>query len=146
MPKSYAPREEAEKRICYRPLRGYKYQLLEDYSAKAPFKPPEEGVGIDGFISFDLNGDLLIKAGYAWDGASGPAIDTDNFLRPSLVHDAFYQLMREGDLPWDYRDKVDRLLQQMCIEDGMSKTRAWWVYWGVRLGYPITKVFAPQPA
>jgi hypothetical protein len=34
--------------------------------------------------------------GYAWNGPSGPTLDTRNFMRGSLVHDALYQLMREG--------------------------------------------------
>jgi hypothetical protein len=43
--------------------------------------------------------------------------------------------MREALLDHDvYRQAADRLLQQMCKEDGMSSIRAWWVYAGVRVG------------
>ena len=56
-------------------------------------------------------------------------------MRGSLVHDALYQLMRLEHLDKDlHREPSDRLLQQMCREDGMSALRAWWVYQGVRLG------------
>ncbi len=61
-------------------------------------------------------------------------------MRGSLVHDALYQLMREGELDADvYKEPADRLLQAMCREDGMTSLRAWWVYHGVRLfGRPAT--------
>jgi hypothetical protein len=52
-------------------------------------------------------------------------------MRGSLVHDVLYQLIREKHLPLSYRDKADRLLQQMCKEDGMWAIRAWYVYQGV---------------
>jgi hypothetical protein len=76
---------------------------------------------------------LIISDGYAWDGASGPAIDTKTFMRGSLVHDCLYQLMREGLLDRDkYRNCADELLRQICLEDGMWKARADWVYWAVK--------------
>jgi hypothetical protein len=56
-------------------------------------------------------------------------------MRGSLVHDALYQLMREGLLdPEQWREPADSLLRAICREDGMSAIRAWWVYKGVRLG------------
>ena len=72
------------------------------------------------------------EKGYAWDGPSGPAIDTKNFMRGSLVHDACYQLMREGLLPQDKRKPSDVLLWLICLDDGMSRTRADYVYHAVR--------------
>lgn len=78
---------------------------------------------------------LIVKAGYAWDGPSGPTIDTLNFMRGSLVHDALYQLMRLGHLDKNtYRIFADRELQRICNEDGMWRIRAQFVYWGVRIG------------
>ena len=77
---------------------------------------------------------LIISAGYAWDGPSGITIDTKSFMRGSLFHDAVYQLLREGKLiiP-DGRKLADKLLRAICIEDGMWKIRAWWVYRAVRM-------------
>lgn len=78
---------------------------------------------------------LHIERGYAWDGPSGPTIRTKTFERGALVHDALYQLMREGHLSASrYRDKADRELVSVCKEDGMSRFRAWWVYQGVKFG------------
>ena len=49
----------------------------------------------------NTKGHLIIKRSYAWDGPSGPTIDTKNFMRGSLVHDALYQLMRHEHLSSD---------------------------------------------
>jgi hypothetical protein len=52
-------------------------------------------------------------------------------MRGSLIHDALYQLIREGHLPQKERFMADKILQQICLEDGMSRIRAWWVFVGV---------------
>ncbi|MSR15347.1 MAG: DUF1353 domain-containing protein [Gammaproteobacteria bacterium] len=122
---------KTESSIYYRC--GYKYQLARDYSCATGICS-DQFIETD-FIRFGIDGALLIRAGYAWDGPSGPAVDTKNFMRGSLVHDALYQLMREGRLSAEtYRDRADRLLQQMCRVDGMSRLRAWWVHHGVAFG------------
>ena len=121
----------ANARIRYRS--GYKYQLVEGYSVKVSIIPTDP-IKIE-FITLGMDGTLVIKRGYAWDGASGPAIDTRNILRGSLVHDALYQLMRDAGLSKEqWRDEADLELKRICLEDGMSRPRAWWVHRGVRLG------------
>ena len=69
---------------------GYKYQLVEEYQVRVSLIP-ENDIKTD-FIELSTEGMLIIKKGYAWDGPSGPTIDTPNFMRGSLVHDALYQL------------------------------------------------------
>jgi hypothetical protein len=86
---------------------------------------------VPGFIDLAPDGKLKIYECYAWDGPSGPAFDTKAFMRPSLVHDALYQLMRESELDQEYREPADVLLREMCIEDGMCRLWAWIVYWAV---------------
>jgi hypothetical protein len=115
--------------ISYRS--GYKYQLAATYTHTLPaeFQPYLFNCE-DEFLSI-RNGCLVIAHGYAWDGPSGPTIDTKNFMRGSLVHDALYQLMRQGVIPRRCKDAADRELQRMCIEDGMSSIRAWWVLTGL---------------
>lgn len=101
---------------------GYKYQLAEDYSVQTPI------IGVDvisPFIELSRGGRLIVRKGYAWDGASGPTIDTKNSMRASLVHDALYQLMREGRLPMSNRPVADRIFHDLCVEDGMFRWRAW---------------------
>lgn len=118
---------------CISYKKGYKYQIVEAYEVDIPIQP-DENIASD-YIELTAQGGLKLKKGYAWDGPSGPTFDTLNFMRGSLVHDALYQLMREGHLdPSVHREPADRLLQAMCRADGMSAIRAWWVYQGVRLG------------
>ncbi len=110
---------------------GYLYQLAEDYVVLIPI---DGKVIKQGFITLGVTGVLTLKKGYAWDGPSGPAIDTKNFMRASLVHDALYQLMRKKRIGIKkYRDVADRLLRRMCLEDGMWRVRAWWVYKSVSM-------------
>lgn len=114
-------------KIYYRD--GYKYQLASGYSILVSIRPKER-ITHD-YISLTTFGMLIIRAGYAWDGPSGPTIDTKNFMRGSLVHDALYQLIGEGLLPLSDRALADAELRRICIEDGMSAIRAWWVFQGV---------------
>lgn len=122
-------------KIRYRRL--YKYSLDETYScytnivgcyAKIP--PGADRVP---WIELKPDGTLIIREGYSWDGPSGPAIDTENFMRASLVHDAIYQLIGEGQLPSSRRKDADRTMRDLCNEDGMSTIRRFWTYWGVRV-------------
>ena len=105
---------------------GYKYQLVEPYVCQTAITPPVH-VAHD-YLVLKTDGVLIINAGYAWDGASGPTVDTKSFMRGSLVHDALYQLMREGLIDLSWRNAADQELRRLCVEDGMSCMRAWWVY------------------
>ncbi len=110
-----------DKSIKYK--KGYKYQLCTSYACKIDVKP-EKSIATD-YIILTKRGNLVLKKGYAWDGASGPfTLDTKTNMRGSLVHDALYQLMREEYLPQEYREQADREFQKICIEDGMCKLRA----------------------
>ena len=110
-----------QKVISYR--EGYKYQLAETYMCAVGIKP-EKTITTD-YVTLSRNGILYIIEGYAWDGPSGPTIDTKSSMRGSLVHDALYQLLREGKLPPEARSVADDLLYNICVEDGMWKWRAW---------------------
>lgn len=117
------------KSIFYK--KGYKYQLQQAHIADLHCTLSAEVIDSE-YIC--LNGSLLvIKKGYAWDGPSGPTIDTKSFMRGSLVHDALYQLMRDGYLDGSYRKVADKILKYMCINDGMSILCAELVYIAVRL-------------
>ena len=112
--------------------KGYKYQLKQTYTDVIEIKPNADIV--TDYIKLDAAGNISIIKGYAWDGPSGPTIDTKDFMRGSLVHDALYQLMREKYLDHEvYRKTADDILRRICIEDGMCKIRAWYVYKAVRL-------------
>lgn len=109
---------------------GYAYQLRMPYQCKISLKP-EHYIGT-GYIRLYTDGGLGLTNGYAWDGPSGPVAHGGTIMRGSLIHDALYQLLREGLLPPDARDAADRVLQAICIEDGMPRWKAWLVYQAVR--------------
>ncbi len=112
---------------------GYKYQLTQDYTVQTTVKTGR--FVMTSYLKLTSDGLLTISAGYAWDGPSGPTVDTKNFMRSSLPHDAFYGMMRNGLLDRDkWRKVVDKELRRMCREDGMSWFRAWYVYRAVRRG------------
>jgi len=115
--------------IKYRNLAGYKYMLMEDYQIQTAILCKSIKTK---YFEITPTGLLTVKTGYCWDGPSGPTIDTKNFMRGSLVHDALYQLMRLGAIHQSYREYADNLLARICREDGMSTVRSWWVLKGVR--------------
>jgi hypothetical protein len=95
------------------------YELKRDYNAILPdFFPPgflkdwAEGLPPQewDFIGLKAGGNLTIKQGYRWDGATRPCKkydeeycpDEKHRLRSSFVHDALYDLMRMGYLQADY--------------------------------------------
>jgi hypothetical protein len=103
-------------------ISGFKYQLAETYTLQTPIVG--EVVNND-YFTLEEDGILTVKKGYVWDGASGPAFDTKSSMRPSLIHDAFCQAMRDGSLDYErWQDTVNEFFKQMCIEDGMWRVRA----------------------
>ena len=118
---------------CIKYREGYKYQLAEDYTLLTDIIPVNvtgdpEGVGND-YVWLGKGGMLIVRRGYAWDGASGPTVDTLDTMRGSLVHDALYQLMREEFLSKDYREAADKIFLEILLADGMLPIRAaaWFV-------------------
>ena len=93
----------------------------------------ESSAQICPWVRLDPDGRLAIRAGYSWDGASGPAIDTPNIMVASLAHDALYQLISEGHLPKRCRRAADLTLRKLCERAGMGAFRRWYVWLAVRL-------------
>ena len=102
--------------------KGYKYQLAEDEVFYTNIKCGKDIT--TQFITLDRQGVLIVKSGYAWDGASGPTIDTITAMRGPCAHDALYQLIRMGELQKIDRQAADNFMYQCLIEDGMWKLRA----------------------
>lgn len=112
---------------------GYKYQLVEGFSIQTKIVPAPLLKGIENrYLLLTNKGVLVIRTGYAWDGPSGLAIDSKTYMRASLIHDAFYQLMREGLLSANWRKEADDFLYEICVRDGMLKIRAYIAYRAVR--------------
>ena len=116
--------------IAYKKRKSYKYRLYEDYRVHVGIRAFRmEGTK---YLILTTDGDLIIKKDYVWDGATC-AIDTKNFMRGALIHDALYQLIREGIISTNKRKDCDEILREICIEDGMSRLRASIVYRAVRM-------------
>lgn len=109
----------------------YKYELMHNYIIHTKFRPVSRIV--TPYIELGTDGLLLIKKSYRFDGPSGISFDTDNFMRGSLVHDALYQLMDEGELGIECRYRADKLLYRIIREDGMWLFRASYIYRFVRI-------------
>lgn len=123
---------------------GYKYQLIKDFKIILS-KVTGYNIKSD-FIELNDAGLLVIKAGYAWDGPSGPTIDTNTFMKGSLVHDVLYQLIREQKLSHDYRVIADQILYDLCREDNMNYFKAKAVYYAVRwFADPASSPSAERP-
>ncbi len=119
-------------KITYWDLRRYKYETEGNHTYQTGLRLPANITSSGGWVVFHSNGELEIKDGYHWDGPSGPARDTKNAMGGSLVHDAFYQLMREGLLDDDvWRPIADEIYERICLEDGMSKFRSWYHFTGI---------------
>lgn len=116
---------------CIHYREGLKYQLRAPYVIQTPIRP-EHGAGTE-WLTLDVDGLLTIRAGYAWDGASGPTYDSKSSMRGSLVHDGLYQLIRLGLLDGKHRAEADALFHELCKADGMLAPRAWLWYHAVRI-------------
>ena len=117
----------ADRMLYFR--RGYKYVVKRDFHIKLdiiPFAP----IDID-HMQMDMEGNTVIRAGYPWNGASGPTFDTLNSMRGSLVHDFCYELIRLGLIDPKYKEYADKLLHDLCTEDGMFSWRADYWRWAV---------------
>jgi hypothetical protein len=120
---------KASDKVYYK--KGYKYVLDKDLVVYTRIRPDAD-ISTD-FICLNRNGMLVIKKYYASDGPSGPSIDTRSFMRGAFVHDALYQLIREGHLPPEAKHLADLELKEICKEDGMMSLRACYVYKAVDL-------------
>jgi len=96
------------------------------------------------YFKLTRDGVLLIKAGYMWDGCSGPTWDTKNTMLAGLGHDCLYQILRESLLisrsAPDYarrfdelRLQGDQLFKQWLADDGVCWLRRYIYYRGVRI-------------
>jgi hypothetical protein len=111
--------------------KGYLYQVKERIAIDTPIRT-DSLMSIQGFVSLDEHGRLMIERGYAWNGNT-LFIDTENNMFSSLVHDAIYQLIQEGELDIKYKPAADRLLRDLMIEHGSWKATAYLFYYAVAI-------------
>ena len=115
--------------IKYYEVKNYRFQLAENAYLDLYNEFPE--VSYEWFLIKD--GKIYIYKGYAWDGASGPTIDTKDTIRASLIHDCLYQAMRLGLIEENYRKNADKELYNQMVSAGCWKFRAFLWYISVRL-------------
>lgn len=123
------PEYVASKEILYQKV-CYKYLLHQDLVVKTSI----EGAAfqIPKYVYLTQDGWLTIKAGYAWDGPSGPTWDTPDFMSGSCIHDALYQAMRQRRLHQEWRAQADKELIRACKRAGMPWWRRRYVLWALR--------------
>ena len=113
----------------------HKYEVTENYIHQCDLGERHLFIyGKDGklYVAYDpFTKQLVIFKGYRWDGSTG-VIDFLACRRASAVHDALYQLMKEGKLDFKYRDYADQLYRDISIEDGMWRWHANLRYWGLK--------------
>jgi hypothetical protein len=116
--------------VLFRDVAGAK-QLCSEF--RFQITPAPGYAGEAGFITFDKASRVTVYPGYAWDGASGPTIDTLDSVCAALGHDVLYELMRLGKLPiYLYKDAADLWFYNRLRKDGMFDYRAWAWYCAVR--------------
>ena len=101
---------------------GYQYQARNNMIYFTGIYPKIDI--ISNLIVLRQDGWMWVSKFFAWDGASGPAIDTKSNIRGSHAHDACAALMRLGLIPMDCRFASNTLIRRLMIDDGASKVRA----------------------
>lgn len=108
-------------RIAY--YKGIKYVLATTYFVQLDFKP-DYNIQTE-YVDFNTDGWLTVRAGFPYDGPSGPTIDTPDSMRGALVHDALADLFRQGYLDRErHFTPMNKEFHKILLEDGMSPTRA----------------------
>lgn len=83
-------------------------------------------------ITLHTNGLLTLAQGFEWNGATG-IVDAKCFMRGSAVHDALYELIKQGVLNKSHRKQCDKLMRRIFHEDGTPWILSQLAYFGVRL-------------
>ena len=129
--------KQESQELVYR--KGFKYQVKR-FLMQTPFI----GYSWDtNYYSMDEDGMLEIKDLYAYDGPSGPALDTEDTMIPSLGHDALCQAMNEGLLPRECHKAVDEFFKLTGWRAGMLKLWRAYFYLAVRLNAKF-KLVGPE--
>lgn len=100
--------------------KGYKYRLEEPVTIVIPFLVPNFPIP-EGEPSpiLRVEGQVLeIGKHYSWDGSSGIP-DTKCNLYASLIHDAWYQLIRRGLVCPSTRISADTWYGELCRINGV---------------------------
>jgi hypothetical protein len=113
------------------------YQLAEDWWCLTGIAGSAAVLELGGrpIATLSQLGRLDIRAGFAWDGPSGPTYDTADSMAGSLAHDALYRMRRHRKIGPDLRDEADELAYRIWRQSGMRA-------WRARLWYRALRKFA----
>jgi len=125
-------------------VEGYKYQLKKDYIFETGIK--RDCIAETEYLRLDEKGTLTVKAGYAWNGCSGPTIDDKTNMRACLIHDNLYQMIRLGLLEMSYRKKADKILLRVAIDDSKSYGNNMLLAMRYNLWYDALRAFGESSA
>jgi hypothetical protein len=115
---------------------GYNYTLLAERKILTPLKGE---LALSPWATLTPDGVLTIRKNYSWNGDTF-VCDTEWSMDASMCHDALYQLIRCGCLPYKYRKAADELYYTMCVQAGMPLKMAKGRYTGLRaLGWIYAK-------
>jgi hypothetical protein len=126
-----------EENVHYKSIvhKTYKYLCVQS------FKSYTKVVGYDidhKYFRLFSDGVLIIKKGYACDGASGPTLDDKTNIHAGFVHDALYQMLRlrligtHTKMFKKDRKLADQTFLNQLKRDGMPPWRRWYYYLAVR--------------
>lgn len=118
----------------YENIEDFKYRIIKTFSIATPLRPLATVKGE--FATLCTNGRLYIKKGFLWDGASG-AIDTDNVMLPSCVHDVGCSWYLKKLIDIDMRHEFDDLFKTLLKKQGMNTIRVAAMYAAVRANTSI---------
>lgn len=98
--------------------RGYKYVVAEKFKVQTAILTFSVK---DVLTELEPNGILTVNAWYAWDGNSGPCVDTISSMEASCVHDVLCDYINMGWLPQYLQPIADQEYYILCTKKGM-----WW--------------------
>ena len=113
--------------ICF--IDGYRFQMAESGCMQTEVYPPED-INTP-FYSISKTGRIVAHSGYAWDGISGPMVNTKSMMRASLFHDICCQAINDGRLDPSWRPQADREFKRIAKLDGAWKLRVIYSYLAV---------------
>lgn len=108
----------------------YNHYLEENEVIQTRLRPSKSAI-IPGYIFLGVDGRIIIYHRYAWDGITN-GVDFKSNRTAGLVHDALYQLMREGCLDLSFKDQCDEELRDIMIREGCFKFIANFFYFMVQ--------------
>jgi len=115
---------------------NYKYVTRERITYQYKYIRPIVDIEIKSasgrlLASLTADGFLTVEEAYAYDGPSGPTVDTPNSIFPSLIHDVPFQLMRLGKLDRAEFHNANLDFRDALRDRGMTTLRSWLWYKGV---------------